>query len=494
MNQNKNPIFEQEDSINSAVVGESVVLEMGRPVEGLNAKQSLFSKLHAGRKRRKSTTGITDDVSGLMSSSVLSDPDKPTAKKKPTAWVIGGAVLVAAAFGAWHIYGDYLTDFAGAMPDEGRIVTSPQSSLSGISMPASTPAEVSDAAIKVVPDEVLQSSQPPKQLDVMAIAAQAELVAGSKKEEIAPEIPAATVNTVVDTKNLPLSPRTTPTVGQIPQEDVAKQANLATMDALLVSAEISSDLLDATAVAKAPPVAKLSAPLSTASVNKASDSVDTPQGQGKVSGVSEASLKQQKIDSKSQQVNALEQAKRDKPEPKPEMKPEPKPEVKPEPKPEVKPEPKPKPKPKPKPAEKPELKPAPKSVTKIATKNEQVKSSSRVESKKVNPSRLEDLSGFALPIRELLPNGKPVQTITSKPDFSRSGSDDQRLATPRDAGGGQRVEVVHVGEDFALVTNPKTQLPMRVSLGQQLPNGATVISLDGKTGHINTNRGKYGMN
>lgn len=103
----------------------------------------------------------------------------------------------------------------------------------------------------------------------------------------------------------------------------------------------------------------------------------------------------------------------------------------------------------------------------------------------------DEASGFALPIREVHANGRPVAQL-QKP--SSSDALPIKFAEPRSRSKEpQGVEVVHVEPGFALITNPASQLPMRVKVGESLPNGATVRSIDPVKGVINTNHGTYGM-
>lgn len=253
------------------------------------------------------------------------------------------------------------------------------------------------------------------------------------------------------------------------------------MDALADNGEISDDLLEALGEAngaKAPPVAKLAQPLQVSATKtdspptkapdaaavkpSASDKVSSAEAseQKKVQEAKPAEAKekvQSHVETKAAPATALQ-------------------------------------------VKKGEGKSAKKDDSKVdkpkpITKAEQKKPAPRAQqAQKVKRSDLEDLSGFALPIRELLPNGKPVHQVSEKPAARTSSVDESRLVQPRDSGSKQRVEVVHVETGFALVTNPNTQLPMRVLRGQQLPNGATVTGIDSKNGLIHTNRGVYGMN
>ncbi len=54
-------------------------------------------------------------------------------------------------------------------------------------------------------------------------------------------------------------------------------------------------------------------------------------------------------------------------------------------------------------------------------------------------------------------------------------------------------DVMHVDVGYGVVTNPTTQLPIRVKVGDALPNGAVVSGFDPVKGLINTSRGSYGM-
>ena len=103
----------------------------------------------------------------------------------------------------------------------------------------------------------------------------------------------------------------------------------------------------------------------------------------------------------------------------------------------------------------------------------------------------DEASGFALPIREVHANGRPVAQAQKS---SSSDSLPIKFAEPRArTKESQGVEVVHVESGFALITNPASQLPMRIKVGESLPNGATVRSIDPAKGVINTNNGTYGM-
>ena len=103
----------------------------------------------------------------------------------------------------------------------------------------------------------------------------------------------------------------------------------------------------------------------------------------------------------------------------------------------------------------------------------------------------DEASGFALPIREVHANGRPVAQAQKS---SSSDSLPIKFAEPRArTKESQGVEVVHVESGFALITNPASQLPMRIKVGESLPNGATVKSIDPAKGVINTNNGTYGM-
>ncbi|MEQ6436300.1 hypothetical protein V8Z74_14900 [Comamonas sp. w2-DMI] len=109
-----------------------------------------------------------------------------------------------------------------------------------------------------------------------------------------------------------------------------------------------------------------------------------------------------------------------------------------------------------------------------------------------------DTAGFALPIREVHANGRPVSPAV--PTTTPAEKAPIRYAEPRQNASRDNgrssgtVEVVHVESAYALVTNPNTQLPMRVVIGGTLPNGAVVDGLDAARGIIKTNRGSYGMN
>ena len=115
----------------------------------------------------------------------------------------------------------------------------------------------------------------------------------------------------------------------------------------------------------------------------------------------------------------------------------------------------------------------------------------KAKAQKDNNNMDDEASGFALPIREVHANGRPVAQA------QKSHSSDSlpiKFAEPRArAKESQGVEVVHVESGFALITNPASQLPMRIKVGESLPNGATVRSIDPAKGVINTNHGTYGM-
>lgn len=104
----------------------------------------------------------------------------------------------------------------------------------------------------------------------------------------------------------------------------------------------------------------------------------------------------------------------------------------------------------------------------------------------------EDLSsGYALPIREVHANGRPV--AQSRPSTQEAVK--TTFAEPKQSAKMTRStpEVMHVDVGYGLVTNPSTQLPIRVKVGDALPNGAVVSGFDPVKGLINTNRGSYGM-
>ena len=104
----------------------------------------------------------------------------------------------------------------------------------------------------------------------------------------------------------------------------------------------------------------------------------------------------------------------------------------------------------------------------------------------------DEFTGYALPIREVYANGRPVSQATSTPVAKAPERPAEQRQNISRSGGA--VEVVHVELNYALVTNPNSQLPMRVSVGGTLPNGAVVKSFDVARGVIITNRGSYGMN
>lgn len=101
-------------------------------------------------------------------------------------------------------------------------------------------------------------------------------------------------------------------------------------------------------------------------------------------------------------------------------------------------------------------------------------------------------SGFALPIREVYANGKPV-TRAATPE--RTSATQLKLAEPRATTkqGKSTPDVMHVDVGYAVVANPASQLPMRVNVGDVLTNGAVVSGFDPVKGTIQTNRGSYGM-
>ena len=117
------------------------------------------------------------------------------------------------------------------------------------------------------------------------------------------------------------------------------------------------------------------------------------------------------------------------------------------------------------------------------------------EPRRAKPVRVEsdeDLaSGFALPIREVHANGRPVSQ--ARPSAQEPAK--VTFAEPKQSAKMSRTtpEVMHVDVGYGLVTNPSTQLPIRVKVGDSLPNGAVVSGFDPVKGLINTNRGSYGM-
>ncbi|KGH23012.1 hypothetical protein [Comamonas thiooxydans] len=117
------------------------------------------------------------------------------------------------------------------------------------------------------------------------------------------------------------------------------------------------------------------------------------------------------------------------------------------------------------------------------------------ESRNAKPVRVdsdvEASSGFALPIREVHANGRPVAPMKpAQQEATREVSTEQKQhSKPAKSG----PEVMHVDVAYGLVTNPSTLLPIRVKVGDTLANGAVVSGFDPVKGVINTNRGSYGM-
>lgn len=128
----------------------------------------------------------------------------------------------------------------------------------------------------------------------------------------------------------------------------------------------------------------------------------------------------------------------------------------------------------------------PKSIKPAKVQNDQPRAKSRTEE-----SEEDFASGYALPIREIHANGRPVvqtKPVTREPTKTT-------LAEPKPSSRVTRSapEIMHVDVAYGLVTNPTTQLPIRVKVGDVLPNGAVVSGFDPVKGVINTSRGSYGM-
>lgn len=94
----------------------------------------------------------------------------------------------------------------------------------------------------------------------------------------------------------------------------------------------------------------------------------------------------------------------------------------------------------------------------------------------------DDDSGFARPIRErVVGGGQSAQNAPSNPSTTNSRSSSQR------------VEVLDVNAQGAIVTDPRTNLPVQVRVGGRLPNGQVLLSVNPSAGSISTNDGPIRM-
>lgn len=90
---------------------------------------------------------------------------------------------------------------------------------------------------------------------------------------------------------------------------------------------------------------------------------------------------------------------------------------------------------------------------------------------------------FAVPVEE-----RPVQLV-AKP--AQDTQESKPAATPKEG----RITLVDIPADgkTVLVTNPQTRLPMKLSVGQALPNGKVIQSIDPKAGTVSAGGSTYTM-
>lgn len=491
-----------EQRVNATVVGIGVTLKMGRPIKGLKSRKPWWSALLTKHPAKAQTAGIPKPAESV---GLMGGVEPKSKNRKGQLAAVSLAVLsvvgASAAIQTRNIGADFaqLASLFGssssAEPTKLATPSAPLRIAESLAMPVEDgAAELTSASTTVAVNGVSADLQPPQG---QADDAQAELSANQDKALSSPaaSVVPAQVLSAASTNSAAAVPAATslapektrvPSV-QAPTGGTASAANTKASDAAgtakmnepaasardsaidvpLSAAGVSDDIQAAIASkAQDAPSAKLAKPL--AESKPAAITSGEAKKQSEKAAVDKPSPTVELADNGKAKPNAPKNVQEEK---------------------------------------KPSNLEAKKAVErkKPAAVEEQKKQADPPKQKTsatAKPSKRDDdeFVGFALPIREVYANGRAVAPVAKSSTPAQTAVAPEKLAKPIDvrAGTGKPVaavvEVVHVERNFALVTNPATQLPMRVSVGDKLPNGATVTGFSADTSTISTSRGPIGIN